>query len=126
MTRDLRSIIRKADDDNEHFLGEVLDEEKKARLDRIRALCREISDEEPEIRANFLPFSNRSRNGTASLIFPSMLFCANANVNAKLSEIFSMTDAFVTTTLQGTLKLSFIVHDMWSKFGYDNDMEHGK
>lgn len=126
MTRDLRSIIRKADDDNEHFLGEVLDEEKKKRLDAIRSLCRDIADAEPEISASFLPFSNRSRNGTASLVFPSLLFCANAKVNAKLSEIFSLTDAFITTTLQGNLKLSFIVHDMWKEFGYDNDMEHGK
>ena len=125
MERDLSSIIRKANDDNEHFLGEVLDEKKMERLKKIRTMCREIAEAEPEISAKFMPFSNESRNGTASLIFPQLLFCANDKVNGKLSDVFHLSDAFVITAMGERIKLSFIVHDMWTKFGYDNDMEHG-
>ena len=109
------------DDINEFFVGDVLNEQKKATLDRVRVLCREIAESEPQIKARMYPFTNDSNNGSASLIFPNVLFCTNTAVVKKMAELYSLADAFVTTTLQGTLKLTFLVHDMWSEFHYEEE-----
>ena len=112
-------------DNAEHFLGEVLDEEKMVRLIKLRAICRKIEEAEPCIKYKAYPFSNRNRNGMVILDFPQVLFCTDRRVISSLSAALAISDNVSASTLCGNLRLSFGIHDMWSKYGYDNDMEHG-
>lgn len=124
----LDSYIRKLDDDIDHFIGEELDEEKMEQLKKLRSVCRRIAELSPDIKATFLPFSNRSINGTAFLELPRVTAETNTTVSRFLGRAFTLSDAFgISAREDGTgITIGFVVHNMWSKFGYDNDMEHGK
>ena len=125
MESTLDSKIRMWIDDNEHFLGEEIDTEKMKRFDRIRALCLDVSEADPDIWDSYPPFTERSRNGMACLEMPSVKFQSNPTVLKALSQLFAEADACITSAIGGELRITFVVHDMWKKFGYDNDLEHG-
>ena len=107
------------DDANERFHGDVLDEKKMDRLNRLRAVCRAVSDAEPSIKFTAYPFSDRSQNGMVILDFPKVMFCTSRQAISAISQAFALSDDITTTTLAGNLRISFGVHNMWSDFHYD-------
>ena len=121
---DIDEKIREWDDNNEHFLGEDLDQGKLNRLNRIKSLCLEISGMDNRIQYTAYPFDNRSRNGFAILDLPKLLFCTDEKLIRRLADLFYASDFVSLSTLSGALRISCGIHDMWSKWGYDNDAEH--
>ena len=119
--------FRALEDDNEHFLGIDLDEEKMNRLNAMRDACRKIVDLNPRIKSPFYPFDTTCRNAFVSLVFPEIEFMNDKTVTSLIGALFSAADDVVLRSREdGTILMSFGLHDMWDKFGYDNDMEHGK
>ena len=116
------------EDDNEHFLGIDLNEEKMQRLNAMRDLCVAIADKERGIKNRFRPFTNKERHGSVSLELKSPVWSFDPTVAKLLSKLFAMSDGFAATIVEGTdtIRLTFDVRDMWTQHGYDNDMEHGK
>ena len=121
------SWLNKTIDDNEHFLGEELDQEKMDRLNRLRDLSARFAKGERGVSYSAFPFSNRSRNAMITIDVPSVFFTASSRSMQTISEITALSD-FVSFAVvaDGKIRIGFGVHDMWTKFGYTNDMEHGK
>lgn len=105
--------------DVDAFRGDVLDEDKIARLKRIIALCQKVSELEPDVSARGVPFDNESQHGIVIVDFPPIMACANKSVVQALSEVFSLADDFGFSDLGGTIRLSIGVHDIWSVYHYD-------
>lgn len=120
--------FRALEDDNEHFLGIELNAEKMAKLNEMRGLCAELADKESGIRHRFRPFTDKDRHGSVALELKSPVWTFNLAVTGLLSQLFEMADGFAAAIVEGTdtIRLTFDVRNMWTKHGYDNDMEHGK
>lgn len=120
--------FRALEDDIEHFLGIELNEEKMERLNAMRDACRRIAELEPQISNPFYPFDNKQRNASVKLETKNPLWTFNPDAIRLLSELFSLADNVSICVVDGTdtIRIMFSITDMWSKFGYDNDLEHGK
>ena len=106
-------------DNNESFLGEELDEEKMEQLNRLKNICVEIGKREKGIKYSAYPFSNRSQNAFVMLDFPRLLFCTDKKVMRLLSQALTISDDFSSTALAGELRVCFGIHNMWTKWRYD-------
>ncbi len=106
-------------DANERFIGEELDEEKMDKLNKLKVICVEIGTREPEIRYRACAFSNLERNASVMLDFPRVYFGTEKGVMLLIAEAMGVADYFSTSTLGDGLRLTFGIHDMWSKFRYD-------
>lgn len=120
--------FRALEDDNEHFLGIELNAEKMAKLNEMRGLCAELAEKESGIRHRFRPFTDKDRHGSVALELKSPVWTFDPSVTKLLSRLFEMTDSFAAAIVEetGVIRLTFDVQNMWTKYGYDNDMEHGK
>lgn len=119
-------FFRTWEDNTEHFLGIEINEKKMERLNKMRSLCREVASRDSGITAPFNPFSTKEKNASVFLEFTSPLWTFDTTITNKLSELFSMADGFAIAEGDGSIRITFDILDMWDKFGYDNDMEHGK
>ena len=124
----LQSKMRKIMDDTEHFLGIEIDEKKQERLNTMREICREIAEIEPQVKNPYEPFDNRSRHAMVTLEMESPFWTLNKRVPTLLADLMKLTDDLSICVVDGTdtIRVMCSVQDMWAKFGYDNDMEHGK
>ena len=124
----IEGFFRTWEDDTEHFLGEKLNEKKMERLNAMRDLCAALADKESGIRHRFRPFTNKDRHGSVALELKSPVWTFDLSVTKLLSRLFDMTDSFAAAIVEetGAIRLTFDVQNMWTKYGYDNDMEHGK
>ena len=119
-------FFRTWEDDTEHFLGIEINETKMERLNKMRDLCREIASRDRSITAPFHPFSTKEKNASVFLEITSPLWTFDTTITKKLAELFSLADGFAIAEGDGSIRITFDILDMWDKFGYDNDMEHGK
>ena len=119
--------FRKLEDDTEHFLGIEINESKLNTLNTMQSLCREIAGLDGGIQNRFRPFSTNDKNASVSLDIESPLWTHDAAIINALSDLMGMADGFALATLEnGNIRMTFNILEMWDKFGYDNDMEHGK
>ena len=120
--------IDKLLDDAEHFLGLELNEKKMETLNRMRDLCRAIAEIEPQVKSPFVPFYNKCRNASVMLEARNPFWTFDSRVLKLLAELLSMADNMSVCIVEGTdtIRIMCSIKDMWDKFGYDNDMEHGK
>lgn len=120
--------FRMIEDDNEHFLGIEINEDKLNRLNKMRELCRNIAEIEPQCSNPFYPFDNKRSNGAVKLEMHTPFWTFEPRVITMLSELLSMADDVSICAIEGTdtIRIMCSVHEMWNKHGYDNDMEHGK
>lgn len=105
-------------DINDFFRGDVLDQTKMDRLNELRAACAAIAEYEPRIKYMAYPFSNESRNGTVILDFPQVLFCTDKRVMNRLSVAIAKADDLCVSSLDGHMRFSLGVKDMWKEFHY--------
>lgn len=120
-TPDIRDFARLCAEENERYVGDVLDESKMNRLNKMRALCRNAAESDPQIGVKTLPFSNRSRNGTAMLLLPSAFFCADRCALRSVSEAVALADALTVVSVGEQLRVSLIVLDMWSEYHLEQE-----
>ena len=119
--------FRMLEDDTEHFLGIEINENKLNKLNTMQRLCREIANRDSGIANRFRPFSTNDKNASVSLDIKNPLWTHDAVIIQTLSELMGMADGFALATCEdGTMRMTFNILDMWDRFGYDNDMEHGK
>lgn len=105
-------------DINEFFRGDVLDQAKMDRLNVLRNFCAEIAEYDPRIKYMAYPFSNESRNGTVILDFPQVLFCNDRRVISRLSAAIAKADDLCVSALDGHMRFSLGIKDMWKEFHY--------
>ena len=106
-------------DINEFFRGDVLDQEKMDMLNVLRNFCAEIAEYDPRIKYSAYPFSNESRNATVIIDFPKVLFCNDRRVISRLSAAIAKADDLCVSTLDGHMRFSLGIKDMWKEFHYD-------
>ena len=111
-------------DQNEHFLGEVLDDAKMKRMANIRSICEQLEKLEPAIVEDSFPFTERSRNGSVAIVYPKVKFITDKRVCDLMAKAFAAADDFCVSCLEGKIRITFGIHDMWKKFSYDNDESH--
>ena len=123
----LASKLRMWEDDAEHFLGEELDPRRMETLDRVHALCRRLVEMEPSISLPFMPFTNRSKNALVQLLFPAPFFMFGGETMHLLGQIIALADdVTLAATGDGRIAVTCGIENMWSRWGYDNDLEHGQ
>lgn len=111
-------------DENEHFLGEVLDKAKMKRLGNLKGICEQIAKIDPSVTEDSFPFTERSRNGSAAIVYPRVGLVTNKKVSELMSQAFAEADAFCISCLEGAVRITFFISDMWKKFSFDNDESH--
>lgn len=107
---------------NESFRGEVLDDAKMARLNRLRALCRELAEIESGAESPFCVFDNTCQNGMAQIRLPEVYVFNTTRGRNILSELFARADDVMASAASGRITLTFGVRDTWKTFtheGYD-------
>ncbi len=119
---DIDSIMRKLGDDNDNFLGEDLDKEKEKRIKCIGKLCEQIAERESYTTAHLYPISERSQNAIVSIDTRGFLF--DRGTLDRLCEILKLADDVTFAEVDGAMRISFGVHNMWKKHGYINDTDH--
>ena len=104
-------------DENEHFLGKELDEKKMERLNKLRELSVRFAKGERGVTYEAFPFSNRSRNAMVLLDIPATVFIVSPQSVHTLAEIFSLSDdvSFAVSEDKKKIRISFGIHDMWTK-----------
>lgn len=108
-------------DINEFFVGDEIDEEKLARLRRMRTICREICEKESGVSSPLFPFSNRDRNGMVKLEMKNPFWTFSAAITKLIAALFSLADDAAVAIPEGTdiIRFTFGIHDMWNEFHYD-------
>ena len=119
---DIYEYARDQEIENEAFVGDVLNEKKMERLNTLKYFCKELVKAEPHIKYDETLLDNWSRNGTVSLIFPTVIYIDDARVQTIMAGLFKMADDYVISSLGGDcITMTFGIHDMWSEFHYDYD-----
>lgn len=113
-------------DNIDHFVGDEINEEKARTLDLMREKCRKITEYEFDIEFPFDGFNNRQRTVTMALESQGALCLFDRRSLMLMSELFAMADFASFAESDGCVRATFTLFDMWEKFHYDNDMEHGK
>lgn len=104
---------------NERFVGDELDESKLVRIERIRDYCKMIEKMDYTISAPLTQCGKKSRNWTASLAFPGVTFLSDRKLLFVLSELVKQSDDMAIATVGETIKITFGVHEMWSRYHYE-------
>ncbi len=100
--------------DNDDFVGHELDEEKLARLNTMKALCKMVTEEEEQITQPFFPFDNRRRHAGVQLVLPCVIFMENRKPISALSALFGAADdVTIAVADDGHVRLTFSVRDIW-------------
>lgn len=105
--------------ENETFRGDELDEKKTERLERLQAICAEITERDGEIERPFLPFDSSCRNGGVQLKISTPFFCRDNRVRCLLADLLTEADSVWISAAENCVTLSADVLDMWSKFHYE-------
>ncbi len=125
MTKDERTLYEweaRMETRNRRFIGYKPDEEKLARLNRLRAICRRIAELDESIENPFLVFSNKNRNGGAQLLLPELSFLTDRRVISLLAALLAEADDVTISSLSGDgVCLTVGVENMWAKFGYEDE-----
>ena len=117
---ELRSVLNK----NERFYGKNIDPEKLARLVKIRKLCKQIAEIEPDVSASVYPFGNKNRNSMVFIDLPDGGFDVfDRRVMECFSALFNLADAFSLSTLGETPRLTFSIMDMWLDYDYEKEQK---
>ena len=118
----------KALDDEDHFVGTNLDEEKMKRYERINELCKKIAKAVPGMSFEWHPITNRDPNAFALLAMSNVTFWSRTDVNRALAEALTLADNVSITAVgdDGKIRVGIGIFDVWKDHYYDNDMEHGK
>lgn len=127
MTRDEdhRRFVIENEDYNESFRGEVLNEEKMSKLNRMKKICGDIAKLEPKVEAPFVPFDCTNRNGVAAIVVPSLWMSDKSTVRSRLAFLFSEADSVIVSALSGDhIRITFTVMDMWDKFHHEGYEEN--
>ena len=119
---DIYEYARDQQIENEAFVGDVLDERKMAKLNRLKSYCRELVKLEPHIKYDETLLDNWSRNGMVTLHFPTVIFIDNSMAQTIMEALFRVADLYVVSSLAGDrITMTFGIRDMWSEFHYDYD-----
>ena len=120
---DFDSLLTEIEDKNEHFVGRNLNARKKERLDKMQECCRKITEAVPDIKTEWVPFSNRSRNAMVKIVIQAGgRYVQNQPTMALLGALFTLADdASIIPAPNGEdVIVCFGIQDMWDSFYYDN------
>ena len=122
MTGKISDKLADIEDKLDRFVGDEIDPAKMERLNKMRDICREISEINSRIKYPFSAFDNRSVNAYVRLQFPLMMFIDNKDIIKRIEHLVSASDDMAIAILENgeAIQLSFGIRNMWNKFHYKN------
>lgn len=121
MTRD--DIGRWAEEQaayNESFSGDEINEQKLAKLNKMKKMCQELARLDSHIEAPFRPFDKTCRNGKAQILLPYVHTIDGESALNILALLSAQADCVSFAALNGEkIIITYTVLDMWDEFHHD-------
>ena len=125
---DVYAWARDKSEENEKFIGYKLDENKMARLNRLKDICAELAKRDHDIKVDTTMLTNENRHGGVRLRLPEVYISTHRGTMQLIACLFNEADSVCMSAIgnSGDVVVSFDIMDMWAEWGSTDDKKKKK